>query len=157
MQTKSVEAKYSQPYSSSSSGWWQPPGALYGNMVLSSDTTKKKYCSTVSEFKLLECGVPYEDEDPEDVMLSEEDANKSLQRSNPRANSKQIIRKKWIAFREDLDNILNEVHTGNKVSVSKILSIIRAGSLIEPLIENPGESFVSSINNDLVGLRKVIQ
>jgi hypothetical protein len=73
-----------------------------------------------------------------------------------RTNGKQLVRKKWIAIRDDVDALLRALDSGDeKPSVVEVSRVLHEASSAESLVENPGETFVSSLNSDMNELAQV--
>lgn len=76
----------------------------------------------------------------------------------PRGVGKQILRKRWTALRERISTVLDAVHGASKdkrAPMEDVLSVLQEAAEIEPLVENPGETFMSSIFADLLELFQV--
>ena len=73
-----------------------------------------------------------------------------------RTNGKQLVRKKWNGIRDQVDILLRALDSGDdKPALVDVSRILHEASTAESLIENPGETFVSSLNTDLNELAQV--
>ena len=127
-------------------------GQAYGVMKESADSLGRQYVSYINDGKAEIAAENYgpasEDPPPQ--------STKNSDRKAPRINPKHTIRKKWEALRKRLDAMLHAVHgSDHKQPIEDILRLIFDASLIDPLMENPGETYMSTINSDLTELQRV--
>ena len=121
-------------------------------MKESADSLGRQYVSYINDGKAEIAAENYgpasEDPPPQ--------STKNSDRKAPRINPKHTIRKKWEALRKRLDAMLHAVHgSDHKQPIEDILRLIFDASLIDPLMENPGETYMSTINSDLTELQRV--
>lgn len=147
LQTQAMQDKYSQ-LTSLSSSWLAPARHAYGTMKEIPDGLSRRYISCFMESRAELAEVPGNEQAPP--------STKNSDRKTPRANTKQVIRKRWESFRKQMDAMLEQVHgSDQKCHVADILRLIFEASQLEPLVENPGENFMSMVNSDLTELQRV--
>lgn len=142
--------KYSQ-LTTLSSSWWTPSGQAYGVMREPPEGCRR-YVSYITDSRAEAAAAAAEGSGDEQTPQS----TKNSDRKAARANTKQVIRKRWESFRKQLDAMLQQVHgSDSKCAMADILRLIFEASLLEPMVENPGETFMSTINSDLTELQRV--
>lgn len=150
LQTQAMIGKYSQ-LTTLTSSWLTPPGQAYGVMKEPTDVLSRQYMSYINDGKAeaaADTSGTYEEPTPISTKQSD--------RKAARGNTKQVLKKKWENFRKDLDGVLYQVHASDhKPQLTDILSIIFQASQLEPIVENPGETFMSTVNGDLTELQRV--
>lgn len=151
-----VDVIYTKPLlkkaSASTALWNIPQKPLFGALDFN-DYSRKSYVSFLSDNKFASM---------DDVTLAatagliqsiestDVSENSRREGDKKRINNKALIRKKWNSIRDDLDQCLNMIHSGDtKPTAEGVIEILHAASNIEPLVETPGETFVSTMNSDL--------
>jgi hypothetical protein len=152
LQTKAMLDKYSQ-LTVISSSWWTAPGPAYGVMKESTTGWNRRYVSYINDGKAeLAAEAAVASGEEEDPALTSLGGGKKA----ARGTGKQAVRKKWEAFRKELDALLDAVHgSDHKPLLGDVLTVLSRAALLEPLAESPGESFMATANSDLTELQKV--
>jgi hypothetical protein len=137
--------------------WNALPKPFFGN-YLTSEEIGKNYVSAISTTRtdVTENSVP--DADHPDAEETSGATNEKEFLRRPRGVGKQILRKRWTTLRERISSILDAVHRASKdkrAPMEDVLSVLQEAAEIDPLIENPGETLMSSIYADLLELYQV--